>query len=170
MINHLPDRLDLIATAEAGRVLRGSIAVASLERLLPVLISDEGELQVEIELGKDPDGIRYLKGSVKGAVMLKCQRCLDNMSLPLDLVFRLGLVASEDAADRLPDRYEPLLVTAEPAHIADVIAEEVLLAIPIVPRHSDRVECQEFIKDYKPPVGEQRENPFAVLAGLKLKQ
>ncbi len=151
-------------------MLRGSIAVASLERLLPVLISDEGELQVEIELGKDPDGIRYLKGSVKGAVMLKCQRCLDNMSLPLDLVFRLGLVASEDAADRLPDRYEPLLVTAEPAHIADVIAEEVLLAIPIVPRHSDRVECQEFVKDYKPPVGEQRENPFAVLAGLKLKQ
>jgi uncharacterized protein len=92
------------------------------------------------------------------------------MALPLDLRFRLGLVVSEEAAAALPDRYEPLLVTAEPAHIADVIAEEVLLAIPIVPKHSDRVDCQEFVKDYKPPVGEQRENPFAVLAGLKLKQ
>jgi uncharacterized protein len=170
MINHLPDRLDLIATAEAGRVLRGTIAVASLERLLPVLNSDEGELQVVIELGKDPNGVRYLKGSIEGEVVLKCQRCLDNMSLPLDLLFRLGLVTSEAAADALPDCYEPLLVTAEPAHIADMIAEEVLLAIPIVPRHSDSVNCQEFIKDYMPPVGEQRENPFAVLAGLKLKQ
>jgi uncharacterized protein len=170
MINHLPDRLDLIATAEAGRVLRGSIAVSSLERLLPVLISDEGELQVEMELGKDPEGTRYLQGSIQGEVVLKCQRCLETMVLPLDLGFRLGLVPSEDAAAALSDWYEPLLVTAEPARIADVIAEEVLLAIPIVPRHSDRVDCQEFVKDYKPPVGEQRENPFAVLAGLKLKQ
>ena len=81
MINHLPDRLDLIATAEAGRLLRGAVAVSSLERLLPVLVSDEGELQVEMELGKDPDGTRYMKGSIQGEVMLKCQRCLDNMSL-----------------------------------------------------------------------------------------
>ena len=170
MINHLPDRLDLIATAEAGRALRGSIAVARLERLLPVLISDEGELQVEIELGRDPDGTRYMKGSIQGAVIMMCQRCLDKMALPLDLYFRLGLVASEDAADALPERYEPLLVTAEPAHIADVIAEEVLLAIPIVPRHSDSVDCLEFVRDYEPPEDEQRENPFAALAELKLKQ
>jgi uncharacterized protein len=170
MIKHLPDRLDLIATAEAGRLLRGTVAVSSLERLLPVLVSDEGDLQVEMELGKDPDGTRYMKGSIQGEVMLKCQRCLENMSLPLDLVFRLGLVASDEAANALSDRYEPLLVTAEPAYIADVIAEEVLLAIPIVPRHSDSVDCQEFVKDYMPPQSEQRKNPFAVLAGLKLKQ
>ena len=170
MINHLPDRLDLIATAEAGRALRGSIAVARLDRLLPVLVSDEGELQVEMQLGKDPDATRYMQGSIKGAVIVMCQRCLEKMALPLDLEFRLGLVASEDAADALPERYEPLLVTAEPAHIADVIAEEVLLAIPIVPRHSDRVDCLEFVKDYKPTVEEQRENPFAALAELKTKQ
>ena len=151
-------------------MLRGTVAVSSLERLLPVLVSDEGELQIEMELGKDPDGTRYLKGSIQGEVILKCQRCLNNMTLPLDLGFRLGLVAGDDAAGALPDRYEPLLVTAEPAHIADVIAEEVLLAIPIVPKHSDRTDCQEFVKDYTPPESEQRKNPFAALAGLKLKQ
>ncbi len=170
MINHLPDRLDLIATAEAGRILRGTVAIGSLERLLPVLVSDEGELQVEMELGKDPDGTRYLAGSIRGEVLLRCQRCLDKMTLPLDLNFRLGLVSGDAAAKALPERYEPLLVTAEPAHIADVIAEEVLLAIPIVPKHSDRMDCQEFVKDYTPPESEQRKNPFAALAGLKLKQ
>jgi len=170
MVNHLPDRLDLIATAEAGRLLRGAVAVSSLERLLPVLVSDEGELQVEMELGRDPDGTRYLKGSIQGEVILKCQRCLEKMTLPLDLGFQLGLVASDEVASALPDRYEPMLVTAEPVHIADVVAEEVLLAIPIVPKHSDRVDCQEFVKDYTPPESEQRKNPFAVLAGLKSKQ
>ena len=151
-------------------MLRGTVVISNLERLLPVLVSDEGELRVEMELGKDLDGTRYLKGSIQGEVILKCQRCLNNMTLPLDLGFRLGLVASDDAANALPDRYEPLLVTAEPAHIADVIAEEVLLAIPIVPKHGDRVDCQEFVKDYTPPESEQRKNPFAVLAGLKSKQ
>lgn len=170
MINHLPDRLDLIATAEAGRLLRGSVAISSLERLLPALISDAGELQVGMELGKDPDGTHYLAGSIRGEVMLKCQRCLDNMTLPLDLTFRLGLVSSEAAASALSERYEPLVVTAEPAHIADVIADEVLLALPIVPTHNDGLECQEFIKEHAPQASEQRENPFAVLAGLKLKQ
>ena len=151
-------------------MLRGSVAVSVLDRLLPVLVSDEGELQVEMELGKDPEGTRYLKGSIQGEVILKCQRCLDKMTLPLDLGFRLGLVTSDAAAEALPEWYDPMVVTAEPAHIADVIAEEVLLAIPIVPKHSDKVDCLEFVKDYTPPEREQRKNPFAVLAGLKSKQ
>ena len=151
-------------------MLRGPVAVSSLERLLPVLVSDEGELQVEMELGKDPEGTRYLKGSIQGEVILKCQRCLDKMTLPLDLGFRLGLVTSDAAAEALPEWYDPMVVTAEPAHIADVIAEEVLLAIPIVPKHSNKVDCLEFVKDYTPPEREQRKNPFAVLAGLKSKQ
>ena len=170
MINRLPDRLDLIASAEAGRLLRGSIAVSNLERLVPALISDAGELQVEMELGKDQDGTRYLNGSIRGEVLLKCERCLDEMILPLDLTCRLGLVSSEAAANVLPEWYEPLVVTTEPAHLADVIADEVLLALPIVPTHKDGLDCQEFVKEHAPPVSEQRENPFAVLAGLKLKQ
>jgi uncharacterized protein len=170
MINHLPDRLDLMATAEAGRVLEGRVAVSELQRLTPVLTSSQGELLVEMELGKDTDGTRYLSGRIQGEVTLKCQRCLEDMTLPLDLNFRLGLVLSDEAASALPEWYEPLLVGPEPARIADVIAEEVLLAIPIVPTHRDNQDCQEFVKDYKPPVGEKRDNPFAVLAGLKLKQ
>ena len=170
MINHLPDRLDLIAAAAAGRLLQGTIAVSSLERLLPALLTDAGELRVEMELGKDPDGTHYLVGSVQGEVTLKCQRCLDNMMLPLDLAFRLGLVSSEAAVTALADCYEPLVVTAEPAHIADVIADEILLALPIVPTHSDGLKCREFVTEHTPPVSEQRENPFAVLAELKSKQ
>ena len=169
MINHLPDRLDLIATAEAGRQLQGSIAISDLERLVPALVSDAGELQVEMGLGKDPAGTRYLTGSIRGEVVLKCERCLGNMTLPLDLTYRLGLVSSDTEADALPEWYEPLIVTAEPAHIADVIADEVLLALPIVPTHKDGLDCQEFVKEYAPPVNEQRETPFAVLAELKLK-
>ena len=111
--------------------------------------------------------MHYLAGSLKGDVTLECQRCLGRMILPLDVKFRLGLVRDRGAANDLPNWYEPLIVTAEPADVADILSDEVLLALPIVPLHGESDDCQVVVKDYQPPAGEQRENPFAVLAGLK---
>jgi len=170
MIDHLPDRLDLIATAEAGRDLRGRIAVARLERVAPALASDQGELQVELSFGKDPQGTCFLAGTIRGEIVLGCQRCMENMTLPLDLEFRLGLLRDECATGALSDCYEPLVVTAEPADIADIVADEVLLALPIVPLHRDSDSCHAELNAYRPPQKKQRGNPFAVLAGLKYKQ
>jgi len=144
--------------------------VAGLERALPALMSDAGELQVELNFGKDLDGTRYLAGAIQGEIVLRCQRCLEGMALALDLGFRLGLLCDESAVGTLAEGYEPLVVTAEPAYIADIISDEVLLALPIVPLHKDSDECHAHVKAYKPPQDEQRENPFAVLAELKHKQ
>ena len=170
MIDHLPDRLDLLATAEAGRVLKGRIPLARLERVLPVLVSSEGELRVVFELGKDPAGIRYLTGTIEGEVALDCQRCLEPVTQVLDLTFRLGLVTDEAGIAGLPECYEALVIAGEPASVAEVVSDEVLLALPLVPLHVDDSRCQGVMKDYQPPEGETRENPFAVLAELKQKQ
>jgi len=150
--------------------MRGRVAVAALERLLPVLASGQGELQVELSLGKDMDGTCFLSGTIEGEVALRCQRCMKDMQLLLDLEFRLGLIRDESAADALPDSCEPLVVTVEPTVVADIIADEVLLALPIVSLHEDSDECHAYVKAYQPPQGERRENPFAVLAEFKRKQ
>ena len=96
MINHLPDRLDLYAAAEAGRELRGRLKLDRLVRALPLFESTEGELEVVLELGRDEDGIHYLDGSVQGSLLLLCQRCLEPMEYPLAATFRLGLVHSPE--------------------------------------------------------------------------
>lgn len=170
MIDHLPERLDLPATADAGRVLAGRIPLAFLERVVPLLASSAGELAVRLELGRDPDGTRYLAGNLNGTVELQCQRCLEPLTLPLALTFRLGIVHSNEAARALHARYEPLIVGAEPTRITELVADEVLLALPQVPVHADSAQCDEFLKAYRPPEHGARENPFAVLAGLKQKQ
>jgi len=169
MIDHLPERLDLLASADAGRLFRGNIPLARLERVLPVLASPEGELQVQLELGRDPDGTRFLNGTIRGPIELQCQRCLGPMRLSLDLEFRLGIVKDPAGASSLPERYEPLVAGTEPAFIADIVSDEVLLALPLVPSHPDSGECHEFVKDYQPPQSAKRENPFAMLAELKQK-
>jgi DUF177 domain-containing protein len=170
MTEHLPDRLDLLAAAEAGRELHGRIALASLERVAPLLASTAGELQVVMYLGRDPEGTFRLSGSIRGNLVLQCQRCLEELTRTLDIEFRLGLVRSQEAAERLLHGYEPLLVTAEPARIADIVSDEVLLALPFAPVHEDANECHGIYKEYQPSTNAQRENPFAVLAGLKQKQ
>ena len=170
MTSHLPERLDLYAAAEAGRMLTGRIALASLERVLPLVVSRETELGVILKLGTDQDGTRYLCGSIRGVLELQCQRCLESMEYPLAIRFRLGLVRDQDAADRLADRYEPLIVTREPASVADVVTDEVLLALPIAPAHADPDKCHEATAKYHASSGPQRENPFAVLEQLKQKQ
>lgn len=170
MTEHLPDRLDLLAAAGAGRELHGRIALASLERVAPLLASPEGDLRVVMCLGKDPDGTYCLSGSIRGNVVLQCQRCLGELVRTLDVEFRLGLVRSQEAAARLAHGYEPLLVTAEPSSIAEIVADEVLLALPFAPVHEDLNECHGLYEAYQPPAEAQRENPFAVLAGLKQKQ
>jgi uncharacterized protein len=169
MINHLPDRLDLYAAAEAGRALRGRVKLSSLVRVLPLLESHEGELEVSLELGRDEDGTHYLAGSVQGRLALRCQRCLEPMDYPLDVAFRLGLVHSQEQMERLSDRYEPLLISGEPASLAEVITDEVLLALPIVPLHSGVSTCRPPATDYQISASSQRESPFAVLAQLKQK-
>jgi uncharacterized protein len=168
MIDHLPDRLDLYAMAEAGRELHGRMALADLPRVLPLLESDAGELDVVFELGRDEDGTHTLCGSVKGNLELRCQRCLEPMTYGLDTQFRLALVFSQEAAGEVPERYEPLLITREPTSLAEVVSEEVLLALPIVPMHGEDAECRALASDYA-PAADERENPFAVLAQLKQK-
>ena len=170
MIDHLPDRLDLLAMAEAGRTLQGRIPLARLERVLPALAAREGELQVTLELGKDAAGIRFLAGTIRGEITLQCQRCLEAVQQPLDLKFRLGLVQDEAMASRLPGRYEALLVTAEPASVAEIVSDEVLLALPLVPLHQDNARCEDIMKEYQPAGDERKESPFAALAELKQKQ
>jgi len=169
MINHLPDRLDLYAAAEAGREWRGRIELVRLTRALPLLDSTEGMLEVALELGRDEDGTHFLAGSIQGRLVLRCQRCLEPMDYPLEATFRLGLVHGQEQMQRLSDRYEPLLITSEPASLAEIITDEVLLALPIVPLHGGMSTCRPPAMDGQTPAGDRRDNPFAVLAQLKQK-
>jgi uncharacterized protein len=168
MIDHLPDRLDLIAAAEAGRLLQGRIPLVHLE-LLPLLASRDGGLEVILELGKSDDGTRYLSGTITGTLAVVCQRCLEEIHLPLNIRFCLGLVRDQEAAQVLQQRYEPLIVSGDPVLIADVITDEVLLALPIVTVHENADECGGLGVEYTGSAQEERDNPFAVLEKLKHK-
>lgn len=169
MIERLPDQIDLGSMAEAGRQLSGEVELTRLDRILPLLDSGEGALQVNLIAGKDAGGTRFVTGNIKGSLQLQCQRCLGAFIFPVDLQFSLGLVRGLDESAGLPAHYEPLIVETEPYNLLDMVTEEILLALPLVALHEDRRLCKETDNEYQVPVAGERETPFAILAQMKQK-
>jgi uncharacterized protein len=164
MLDRLPETVEPVGLADAGRSFRGEVAVADLVRLGPMLSDRDGSLHVSLVFRRDERRIRVLEGNVDGEIHLVCQRCLKPLLWPLRLQFRLGIVSDEAGIDRLPDGYEPLLVQFEPLKTAEVVEDEILLAVPTVPMHQGAQRCDSGYRNR--PVAE-RDNPFAVLDKLK---
>lgn len=165
MLDCLPERVEPLGLADVGRSFRGTLPVQRLERLAPLLYSTEGELAVRLDFRLDERRIRTLKGVIEGKVSLICQRCLKRLEFPVDLKFSLGVVSNETELDRLPDGYEPLLVSGEPIPTIAVVEDEVLLAVPAIPLHADGTGGCEL--GYRNPALPEQDNPFAVLKKLK---
>lgn len=162
-------RVDPVLLAGENARLEGQVAVSSLPRLAR-LVADEGRqgsVLAILEFWRDADNIVVVDGRLSGSLLLQCQRCLENFELELDQRFKLALLGDKQA-DALPDEYE--LLEPAPGEIvpAELIEDELLLAVPMVARHKDSSECGPLAKRISDRVEESAgAKPFAALAALK---
>jgi uncharacterized protein len=154
----------------ARRSFQGSLPIAAMPRLCEVLADDAGVATYALDFGRDEYGTAYVDVHVQAPLWLVCQRTLEPFVMPVTVDSRLGLIRSEREESALPAGVEPLLV-AEDDKVSpiDVIEDELLLALPLVPVNPDSVLPEEVTR---PPVeaapAEKRpDNPFAVLRELK---
>ncbi|MEO8810240.1 MAG: YceD family protein [Rhodanobacter sp.] len=167
----LPESVDAWRMVSARRSFEGTLAIASLRRLSEALASTDGVVTFELDFGRDSLGTNYVDVHASAPLTLMCQRTLEPFVLPVALETRLGLISEEHDEAALPPEYEPLLVAANGRlNPADVIEDELLLALPLVPVDPDSSLPDEVTSQDPPDVsdGEGRsENPFAVLRELK---
>ena len=163
MPDRLPDVIDPLALAQKRRRLRGEIPLQQMDRLAESLFSMQGNARLELQFDKSGRQAS-ITGYVEAMLTLQCQCCLGEMTLPVKSKVNLGVVTSVDEALRLPESMEPLLLDAESeVALADIVQDELLLAIPAIPRHAN---CQlSGVPDSKP----EKPHPFAGLADLKTK-
>jgi uncharacterized protein len=171
MLTGLPDHVDPFRLCDQARLFEGRLELANLPRLAEVLVSTEGQASYRIACDRDEQRRARLHGSVDAVLTVVCQRCMGPMRLPVHADFQLAIVRGEAEAEQLPGDYDPLLLEGETLRLADVIEDELLLAVPVAPVHPVE-ECSNNPADWLPPESEpetdsQRKNPFAVLAGLK---
>ncbi len=150
-------------------VLRGWVALRRMERLARSLCDVQGRVDVELHFNRDAQGIPFVQGRVRARLTMICQRCLEPMEVRIERDLLLALVRSEAEAGRLPPKYEPLPITSASMAVAEIVEDELLLALPIVPLHAAgelcRVRTPYRVGD--DDGGAQARHPFAVLGRLK---
>ncbi|MBZ4193353.1 MAG: YceD family protein [Candidatus Contendobacter sp.] len=164
----LPDKLYPWQLAADNGRLTGDLALDKLPRLMALMNPANGVVRIDLSAGKNGQGLPFITGCLRTEVELTCQRCLGSLRWPLEVAVRLGLVRTEAEAARLPDDYEPLLASPDCAmSVADLVEDELLLALPQIPRHADQRECEAHGYGAPDPafIAEQR-RPFGLLASL----
>jgi uncharacterized protein len=162
----LPERVDASRMVQARRSFQGKLPLASFRRLRESLAAAEGDADFDLEFGRDEFGVAFLAVRVDADLPLMCQRTLEVYPQRVHVDQRLGLIGDESEEAALPPGYEPLLILDGTVNPADVIEDELILALPVVPLkpgaplewHDEGVE-----EDSEP-------NPFASLAKLKKKK
>jgi uncharacterized protein len=170
MSGQLPETIKPQSLVDNEGHVSGFTALDKMERLAALLENSAGTVETQLDFGRDARGIRFIRGSIRGELPLRCQRCLEAVTYPVDIDLSLALVVSEDQADRLPEGYEPLFFDSTTLSLITLIEDELLLALPIVAMHPED-ECSA----NKTAVSNRAEtdpalekpHPFASLAQLK---
>lgn len=183
---HDPRRLDVATVAAEGAVLTGHWPVAGMPRVLasempPEAASDDGsvpESAAEVDwsatgellpvTGGAPE--TWLALSAQATVRLQCQRCLGPVEVHLDVARRFRFVADETAAERLDEEIEDeVLVLDRTLDLHELVEDELLLAMPLVPRHDVCPEMPPMAFGEDEVEAAPKAHPFAALAALKKK-
>jgi|APCry1669192269_1035402.scaffolds.fasta_scaffold11216_4 uncharacterized protein len=165
MPEHLPDAVDPVAFAEKRGHLVGRLAIGGLDRIAPMVKNLDAYVDLDLQFGKQ-GRLPFIEGRVAAQLVLECQCCLGPMECNIDSKVRLGIVESVDAALLLPEDTEALIVEPDvEVLLSDIVQDELLLALPVIPQHDD---CHLPGESPAAP-SEARRNPFASLADLKLK-
>jgi uncharacterized protein len=162
----LPEQINPFQLADNKTSLRGEIQLSTMERLRVMLVGPSPMASFELCFGRDAQGYAYLRGGIKTCFEVICQRCNHPMSLKLDIKMELSPVRTDKEAERLPKHYDPLLVVGDTITLVTMIEDEILLNIPIVPKHSKKeclVKASGFIEQEDE---NEQENPFTVLKKL----
>lgn len=171
MPNGLPEFLDLARVTRQPLELAGRVRMKAMPRLRAILSGAAGEAGLHLRAVDEGNGRVSVRGGIEAELPLMCQRCLEPMTQPVSVEFRLIWVRSDREAAAL-ETEEPLLAPDGRVNVTQLVEDELLLVAPAVPMH-ENVQCKAGRQNELPRSGEpipsvaKKQNPFAVLEQLK---
>lgn len=166
MSGQLPAQIDPIRLADEGARLCGALPGREMVRLQELALpnSRPEPVAVDLHFERTGQGVRRMHGTIRTQVEMACKRCLKPLQVevvaqPLFVLLQPGEVEPEEG--------ETLVVEAA-LSLAELVEDELLLAMPMSPGHAEG-ECEIAfpITAGKAPVAEKKANPFAELRGFK---
>jgi len=160
------DQVNAVELAGRSAELERHLALGQLPRLRDSGALEGSHVDARLTFGRF-DGCTTVRARIEGEVILVCQRCMRPCACSVAEDASLVVVAND--GEQVPGGYEPLLGDAERLSLGELIEEQVLLGLPLVPKHADE-SCGETTGDPRPtdavPVTDDRQRPFANLREL----
>ncbi|WP_066804840.1 YceD family protein [Moraxella oblonga] len=170
----MPTEIALDKWSDVGFEWQGIVPITQFERLADE-IDSLGDDTLDISFALiNKNGLLWLNYQIEATLLMPCQRCLTPMAINISNHYRLAILENEDKIRYLhaiePDAdYVLIDEICEPDSrkmlpVADLLEDELLLAIPLAPRHSD---CELLTDSVGEVPNTPKENPFAMLEQLR---
>jgi len=180
MSREFPDFVDPWKAADGRRTFQGTMPLKWMKRLAGMLAPEDSVQQAKLQAREDAgfrarfaydeQGLVTIRLSVETDLALVCQRSLKPY---LEKIRRQSILAViEDIADQddVPDLYDPVLVEHRRMPLLDIVEEELILAVPQVPRNPQtaaiELSTDGAARTSSGAEKEQSHRPFAGLGGL----
>ena len=142
-----------------------------MERLTPLLAPAEWQdARFSAAFGYDRQGTLTVDLHVEAKLPLVCQRSLEVYLEPVERHSVLAVVAGVAEQDLVPEHYEPVLTEHGRLALLDLVEDELLLALPQVPKNPALEAVQRSTDAGARPAGDDAEErthrPFEGLADL----
>ncbi len=174
----IPALLDHRKLANQQGIVSGAFPVQQLDRFCEVLADPDGDVSLDLVFSKGERDRTCVTGRLQASVSLICQTCLQPMKQALSCELTVVIVAREEDLESLEGDQDGILHPEKLIPVAALIEDELMLAVPMIPRH-DKDDCPDSEYKLSPsPVkaendslqAEETYKPFADLAAVLKKQ
>jgi DUF177 domain-containing protein len=167
----IPRDVAKLATARAEFNLE--VPFAELPGMPAEWAGASGTVHATLRFARE-QGLAVVDVAIQGSVPMICQRCLEPMMQLLESSSRVAVVSTSAQADGVPAEWETVLASDGQLTLAALIAEEVLLSLPVVPRHTVTRDCGTLARELLEPLAAtapaaqeaETQRPFADLRAL----
>ena len=156
----LPSQLKLFNFAKKEVSLSGLYQISDFPKISEIASNKSDNIRVDLSFYLKNNKTPCVDGIIELDIVLACQRCLDDLSIVLKVNFNLAFVKHEQQSEELDSNYEIYVIEEEELATHNLISDEILLSIPMVPTHN--YDCIKEINKQEIVEGKS-ENPFAIL-------
>jgi uncharacterized protein len=132
---------DLESLAKRGVTLSGELDVGQLTRLRGLLHSDSGSVRATLRFRQRGDGWLASEVEFRADVELVCQRCLEPFRQELEEKVNIVIADSDSLPTTVPTGFEPFELEDGRLQPVQLVEDEVIVAIPLVPKHARVEDC-----------------------------
>lgn len=160
-VDKLPATLNPRKPANQQRNIVGQLPINALSRVVPLINNDHGHLILSLIVTYE-DNQLMMRGNIMTELTMQCQRCLKPMQVEIESDFECVIVATEEASKALPTDVDGY-ICEEKIDLHDLAEEELLLAMPMSPRHA---QCEALLDNVETQPAKATHSPFADLKDL----